>query len=92
MPDYDSGWLTWKTASLLTLNHNLGTKELFVHVLYKNSEGLVQSCTRLVQWWALTEQSIAVNADLSENEEFRIIIWKLLTLFHNFLFGPDNPM
>lgn len=39
MPDYDSGWLKWQPDQILT--HNLGTKELFVYVMYKNGEGLV---------------------------------------------------
>jgi hypothetical protein len=91
MPDYDSGWLRWKPDQIL--NHNLGTKELFVYVMYKNSEGLIQPCTLLVQWWALNEQSIIVqSAGLSLDEEFRVIIWKLLSLFRNFLYGSDNPI
>jgi hypothetical protein len=82
MPDYDSGWLKWQPDQILT--HNLGTKELLVYVMYKNGEGLVQTCTQLVQWWALDEQSIIVqSAGLSLDEEFRVVIWKLLTIFRN---------
>jgi urease accessory protein UreF len=90
MPDYDSGWLNWQSEQIL--NHNLGTKELFVHVMYKNSEGLVQTCTRLVHWWSLDEQSIMVQSSkVSVGDEFRIVIWKLGDPA-NFLFGINNPM
>lgn len=91
MPDYDSGWIEWQPPHIL--NHNLGTKELFVYVMYKNNEDILQPNTMLVQWRALNDQSILVgSADLSPNERFRIIIWKLMTLFNNFLFGSENPM
>jgi hypothetical protein len=91
VPDYDSGWLKWQPDQILT--HNLGTTELFVHVMYKNKEGLIYPNTMLVQWYNLNEQSIVVqSANLSLDEEFRIVIWKLLTLFHNFLFGSGNPI
>lgn len=92
--DFDSGWLTWQTASQLILQHNLETEELFVYVMYKNGDGLVQTCTMLVQWWALNEQSISVNADLTLGQEFRILIWKLPNIFNKFQFlsGPNDPI
>ena len=91
--DFDSGWLTWQTTHQLILQHNLGTEELFVYVMYKNSEGLVQISTMLVQWWALNDQSITVNADLSIGQNFRILIWRLSNVFNSFQFlsGPENP-
>jgi len=90
MPDYDSGWLQWEP--IRTLLHNLETSELFVHIMYRNKDGAIYPNTQLVQWYNLDENSITVSsANLSPDEEFRILIWKLLTLFHNFLFGEDNP-
>lgn len=90
MPDYDSGWLKWQPEQ--TLFHNLGTTELFIQVMYRNSDGLIFPNTQLVQWYNLNEQSITIgSANLSLDEEFRILIWKLLTMFSNFLFGPTDP-
>lgn len=91
--DFDSGWMQWQPD--FTLTHNLGTTELFVYVMYKNKDGLVQVNTLLIQWWALNEQTISVSsADLSTDEQFRILIWKLSDMFSNninFSSGTIDP-
>jgi hypothetical protein len=33
MADYDSGWIDYP-LNIITLQHNLGTKDLFVYVMY----------------------------------------------------------
>ena len=43
-PDYDSGWLSIAASAYTLLYHNLGTTELLVYVIGKDSEGSVHQC------------------------------------------------
>jgi hypothetical protein len=94
VPDYDSGWLQTSTelSGIVTLRHNLETDELFVYAMYRTEYGIHIIDMDRIQWWALDNVSIKVRLmGFSPNEQVRILIWKLLTLFNNFMFGPDNP-
>jgi hypothetical protein len=94
MPDYDSGWVKTCTSSgIVTLQHNLGTTELLVYAMYKNDKGVGMVDRDLIQWNTLNESTINVRLMGWACEEcVRIVVWKLTTMFNNFIFGQSNPM
>jgi hypothetical protein len=93
-PDYDSDWLTVDQNTELTLNHNIGTTDLFVYLIGK--EGGTQTHqiflggdkmmndnfrTQEGAYWYCDETSIHVKRMMTDEkwQEIRILIWKLPT-------------
>jgi len=91
MPDFDSGWI--QTDGGVVLQHNLGTTELFIYAMYQTGTGNIEMVTPdRMQWWALDNSTVSVRLmGVSSGEICRILIWKLVNILHNFLFGSDNP-
>ncbi len=75
-PDYDSGWVTildtGSGSDILTLDHNLGTNELFVYMVGKDAWGYTHTSGFGGNWWFPTRDSreqtgaywVAPNEDL----------------------------
>ena len=90
-PDYDSGWVTTTDAGA-TINHNLGTKELFVYMIGKTGDKIHQLDfgTDMIitegdlfeygaYWETDGENTILIwrGVDDSFWVEVRVLIWKL---------------
>ena len=92
-PAYDSGWFTVENSSRITLIHDLGTTEVLVYLLGKNSEGTIHqnnygtnndsAGTLGMYWQNLTETEISIRRatdDLSAMyswDEARVMLWKI---------------
>ena len=86
-PNYDSGWQPIAAGQTLTLNHNLGTTNLFVYCVGENSNGQTQwdyGFTALpdnsrygLAWQYLTSTSISVTREPQDTswDYVRIMIW-----------------
>lgn len=70
-PDYDSGWVSMPDR-FLSLTHNLGTKELFVYFIGRNSLGVIHQFSYGEDWfydyqtsmeWKQTGATWDINSD-----------------------------
>jgi len=78
-PDYDSGWV-YSDGSKITLNHNLGTTEVFVYLIGKGDDPeylINQDAYGLyLKWLSLTPNEISLYGQYY-NPYVRVMIWKI---------------
>jgi hypothetical protein len=82
-PDYDSGWVTIPDTStgadILTLTHNLGTKDIIVYMIGKDVWGFTHTKNIGGSWW-FPQPSIEAGAQtgaywVASNDD-EISIWR----------------
>ena len=78
-PAYDSGWV-FSNSTVITLNHGLGTTEVFVYMIGKGNDqwGITNTAIGLyIQWWNLTATEITVYGGIDAAPYVRVMIWKI---------------
>ena len=79
-PAYDSGWRVANDTEWISIQHDLNTTNLVVHLIGNYSAGIHQLKNNEWVWWRIVsadELLVYQNPIYTQWEQFRVMIWKI---------------